>query len=599
MVIQSSLPFEVTFTQMTTAFSQEIPLTNFYLTEKEAYGEIEFVKIRENRPLRLTFEGHQAARFYMSGLDALPERVMEIDDNGEAYLNPCTKFDICKPDYYPLIPGRNLITVVSGDQSYFTIIEIIPSQITMFQWESMVEDLEQILKGLSMDLILKNLGVGSEYSQAIPTELLYKFMIIQKSFSKVMASLSDLLNRVNHRIRKEYRMEPIERTKITDEVTIRYKSSHPEEQELLKVPKLVVDYDLPENRWVKHIVKMLSRNIGDFIIALDDLKLEIFDQIESLAPYAVYQRNTAFEIKRKEKVLIHLDKYREVAEKMLKGFQILRMASWYESVSEEIPHSISPVLLSDSRYFALYRLYKELQKEDFEVELDPTYAYQRKRTDKLYEIWGFLKVCDVLKRLEFKPMRGWIYDTSFDIHYVLIPNLASGTMIVFQKEKLEIRMYYDGRLPYESKDTSLDNPLYAISGKNAPDGKMDVYREGVYIGSVLFDMKYRKLQSFFQDHELTQSARSVEVIQLSSYTQCRSKYTFGITNPIVLESITPVDEVWAIYPTSSAKTLLNKYISDHKLRFLRLAPGLGTEHLEKQLEETIDKLIQRYEQFKR
>ena len=599
MAILSELPFKVTFTQLIYDSTQKIPLTNFYINEKDAYSELEFVKVRENNPLQLTFEGPNLSRFYMSGLDALPEKDMEIDDYGAAYLNPCVDFAICKPEYYPLIPGRNLVTVQVDGQSYYRIIEIIPSQMTLFQWESMVDDLEEILKGLSMDLIRKNLGVGAQYTQAIPTELLYKFMIIQKSFTKVMASLSDLLNRVNHRIRKEYKMEPVECAKVTDAVTIRYRSTHPEEQELLKVPKCVVDYDLPENRWIKRIVKMLSSSINDFIVALEDLKREVLDQIDFLTPFAPHQKNTAFEIKQKKKVLVHLDEYREVSEKMLKGFQILKMASWYESVSDDIPYSVSPVLLSDSRYFALYRLYKELQKEDFEIEIDPSYAYQRKRTDKLYEIWGFLKVCDLIKGLGFEPISGWVYDSNFDPHRVLIPNLAAGTVLVFQKESLKIRMNYDERLPYQSKDTTLNDPLYATTGKNAPDGKMDVYKEGVYIGSVLFDLKYRKLQSFFKDHELLQASRSVELIQLNSYAQCRSKFTFGMTNPLMLESITPVHEVWAIYPVGTETTPLNKYKNDYKLRFLRLAPGIETEHLEQQLQETLDTLEERYNRFKR
>ncbi|MDD4346460.1 MAG: hypothetical protein PHZ11_06125 [Desulfitobacteriaceae bacterium] len=67
------------------------------------------------------------------------------------YLNPCVDFEICKPEYYPLIPGRNLITVVTETQNYYVIVEIMPAQMSPFQWESMVGDLERILKGLIDD----------------------------------------------------------------------------------------------------------------------------------------------------------------------------------------------------------------------------------------------------------------------------------------------------------------------------------------------------------------------------------------------------------------------------------------------------------------
>lgn len=89
-------------------------------------------------------------------------------------------------------------------------MEIVPTQITGDQWQAMVDDLERILKGLSMELIRKNTGVGEYFHQAIPTVLLYRFMVIQKRFGTVMAALSDLLNKVNCRIKKEYSMVIIE-----------------------------------------------------------------------------------------------------------------------------------------------------------------------------------------------------------------------------------------------------------------------------------------------------------------------------------------------------------------------------------------------------
>lgn len=155
-------------------------------------------------------------------------------------------------------------------------------------------------------------------------------------------------------------------------------------------------------------------------------------------------------------------------------------------------------------------------------------------------------------------------------------------------------MSYDGELPYESSKTSLDNPIYVASGKNTPDGRIDVYKAKVYIGTLIFDMKCRNLNNFFYDHSLRSAYRTPAVEQLISYkTQCLSLYTFGFHKRS--QEIYPVREVWAIHPKSSDISNHNKLKEDHKLRLLKLAPADGINVLVKQLYIFISEILEWYE----
>lgn len=588
MVIPSDpLSFEVILYQ-----SGDTKYPEFFVTEKEAYSQKNLIQIKENVILDLDFKSDDKdARFYMDGLDALPERVLNSDEQEESYLQPCTNFSILKEDYYPLIPGLNLITVVVDGRNYYSLIEIVPTQLTTFQWKFMISEIEGILNGLSMDLVRKNIALGDYHHKSIPTVLLYKFMVINKAFPNVMAALSDLLNKINSRIKNEYIMVPTERAKIVDLVTVRYCSTHPENTQTLKVPKPTVDYDLPENRWIKKIIRHLTINLNDFIEALEEFQEDVEAEMRRLSHWETNE-GTKITLQQKRKVVQNLIAYRDVAQKMRKGLEIIKLAPWYTQVSHLYPTSISSVLMSDSRYFALYKLYKELQQENFEVSIDPEYAYQYKRTDKLYEIWGYLQVCEAIKELDFEPMSGWIYDQDFDPQNILIPTLQAGSKINFVKDDLELRVTYDGALPYNSTETDIDYPIYTTASNNTPDGRIDFYKANSYIGTLIFDMKCRNLNSFFQEQYLRSSYRSKELTQLVSYaTQCRSQFTSGISDPSFLKNYNPVFEVWTIHPRSSDNAAQSKFEQDHNLRFIKLAPASGNKILTKHLEEIIQEIL--------
>lgn len=595
-ILCDCLPFRVSF-HVPAFFNQgvmTIPVELFCDTEEEVQANSSPAEIKENVPLSLTFDAPVGSRLYMDGLDTLPshEAIRLDEDLGKNYLTPCQELPFLKNDYYPLIPSRNLMTIIVDDRTYYAIVKVIPSQLTEDKYQIMIDDLEKMVKGLSMDLIRKNLGLGDYEQRPIPPIMLYRFMTIQKHFKSVMAALNDLVVKVNHRVKKEYHMEPAEVAKRIDSVTIRHRLTHQMNVETMKVPKRVVDYNLPENRWTKKIIKQLDRYIAEFVEAVDEYIAETKANIVEQSQFAKFQPSTRLVIEQKERVLVTLDDYRETAIKMERSLKIIKTASWYDEITESCLSAIPQGLIYDARYFALYQLYKELQREDYELALDPKYAYQYMRTDILYERWGFLKVCEVLKHesLGFVPSGGWIYDKGFNLSDSLIPTLLPGSAITLTKEDIRLNVTYDGRLPFK-QETSLANPVYIVSKHRRPDGRIDIFKNDVFIGSIIFDLKYRKSSSIL-DEKYYGSSHTCD--QLSAYASaCRSPYIYNTKKRKILDGLGVVQEVWVFFPMGSDTRTFDE---DGEIKFIRLIPGGSAELLTQRIEAVLKKIIDEYQE---
>ncbi|QGG47872.1 nuclease domain-containing protein [Heliorestis convoluta] len=428
-----------------------IHLKEFFEEEKELYQAEAGLKIRENLNLMLLFRSSDPkARFYMDGLETLPERMILRDEEGQAYLAPSEQeYLLFRYDDYPLIPGYYKLTVFVFGKSYHALLQVLPKQMTQAQWESMKEELEKELHDLALNLFSKNMGQAIPTLKELPSRLWFRFIMIQKSYKPVMAALSDLYRKANYRIQKN-------RT---------------------------FDYDLPENRWLRQIIATIEKSLQEFLQALHEQ--------EEKARAILSDKNL---LSSKNKTLSIIGHYRSQCERMISSFRFICQAPWYKQVRSRPKEMIPQVMMTDFRYAALYKLYKDLRKENIEVALDRTYQYQWKRTDLLYENWGFLKICNALMNdpLRYEVKSGWLFDLDFSDHHLFIPSLPSGTTIVLEKGKTKLHLVYDALIPRKSEQTEkYKAPLYIKGTHDRPDGRLDIYQEEVYGGSILFDFKYR------------------------------------------------------------------------------------------------------------
>lgn len=571
---------------------------SFYTSEDVLGRKLSF-ELVENIPVSISFQSSdKSARFYMYGLESLSDENLESDEEGNVYLKPSsTQIALYGKDYYPLIPGTYLAKLLVEGNSYYVPFSIKPKQVTEEQLLSIKKDLEGTIKGLAIDFVKKVYSPGESEIKALPPKILKQFMTIKKHYPSVMAALTDIYEKANYRIRKVYRWTSEERAKQIDHVTVRAQHTRSLHDGHLLTPYNAIDYDLPENRWVKFIIRNVLSLLEQFLESLDLYKEWIIRELEELHVFE-FQERTRREIHEKERVKLLLEDYRQFVNRMKIGLQMVIHAPWYQEVTNKtfthVPHN----LLSDSRYRALFQLHRDLMQEELEVFIDPVFTYQWKRTDKLYEMWGYIQILRLLLEIEFQPLSGWIYSHSFVNEKILIPHLPSGERIVLSNGDIRIHYIYDGVLPIASIGTSLeDAPLY-MGKNNRPDGRLDFYKDEVYVGTLIIEFKYRPIHNIWKNSVYNSMSRPKEMDQLIAYKRdSNSTYLYGEQKRNIRELLSPrpVQEVWAFYAESNKEKQKHFFLHDDSIRIMPMNPDEDNKSIKEELQKIINRMVLRAE----
>ncbi|AKP77176.1 hypothetical protein AS52_02211 [Priestia megaterium Q3] len=608
-------PFKVLFCQPeyepTTGLTmdKEILITNFVQDEIALYKmtDDEVPEVVENKRLTLSFScDDEEARLYMDGLDIVPAKYLEGDS--APYLAPTeipillydtpNKKDKLNPihsdGYYPFIPGYYRIKVIIGGKSYFSWLKVKPKQITEEQWVSMRNDIEETLHGLAQDLIHKNASLGINSEIPIPLHILRKLYIIKKDFSKWVTALKDIQTNPRMRIRKEYNLSPRDKTGIIDAESIRYYARHPESRDYIYQPKNVRSYDLVENQWMQKIIKFIAKEMNELLEYLEKHKEKVNKEIKR---EKYFHHNEHAQVRLKSKVLDELTKYERFVKRVRSDCLLVLQEEWMTEVKETTPMSIPHSLNLDPRYRRLFSLYRVLKSEDVSISLDSSYDYYWKRTDLLYEIWGFLQLINGLQHesIGFEVVKGWIFDVNSNSKSVQVPFLEPGTTIEFKRGNTKLNLFYDETLPFKKEATTLKKPIFTNSNRNRPDARIDLYESEEYIGTIMFDFKYRPLRFVWDSAKLKGSNKTDTMQQLISYRDnIYSPFLYRHEDEIHWQNLRPVHEVWAIYPSHEDNNSPKNPLDDYRVRLMELTP-LGNQDLFYQsIEEAIQKVIDAY-----
>jgi hypothetical protein len=579
--------FEVIFTQKE-GDRESIQVTEFFTDEILFLERKEesFIEVKENRGLSLTFHSDSdESRLFMDGLDSLPLRGLERDQqNGEVYLSPnekpVTLFDHTNNDY-PLIPGIYQMRIIHHEKSYYAWVKVVPKQLDEAQWEQMKDELEQELEGLAKNHILKKSGLSTTM-QGVSLSLLEQFFVINNRFSSVMAALTDLYRKVNYSIQKDYPSGSSRGLGVGYERQIGNESNR---GYAFKTSSQSITYDLPENRLTKKIIESISKTLKEFIAEIE----EIHKSRGTTVHLGIFPNG---------EIVSELGRLKGIAEKMKGAIQWIKTAPWYESVGGYRDSGIPFVMNSDSRYRALYQIYRELNNEKSKEQVQRSYSTQWKRSDKLYEIWGFVQMMKALTGdLGFTPVKGWIYNDDYK-KSVYSSELAANTEVLFKRENISILLKYDALLPTQSRLTTVQNPLYTRGTHTRPDGRMDVYDNEIYIGSIIMDFKYRPRISIWNESLIYQSQLNEVMKQLVSYgDNVYSSYLFGANESPMIHRISPIHGVWAIYPKRSGIQSTHEF-PDHKVSLIELTPGKDNGNFVGKIKYTLNQLIESGNHFR-
>lgn len=515
------------------------------------------------------FSLNDSDRIYFDGIDLLPAELCEIDEDGNLYLKPQEEgmyypiFEYSS-EYYAMRVGTYELRIYHNGKVFYQWFTVLPKNVNSTEWSIMQQELEDEIQGLSTDIIRKNLSLGNNEDEVAPSQELYKFFVIKKHFNNILAALIDLKDKPRYQIQKEYKLEPLYRATYIDHVTVKdYLMKGTGEEEYL-VPKRIYNFDLPENRWLKKIITMYENELLIFRDSTIKYCEYVRDEIQELNKYA--DANKAI-IRAKKKVLAELNKYLETAGIVLNISELIKSQEWYNQINNVDSLIVPHVLIYDVRYNAFYKMYKELQQDNINIQWSENYSYSWKLSSKMYEIWCFIKICRFLisDRIGFEA-KGWIFD-EFKNENILIPELIPGTKVEFSRDNIRIKIYYDKKITGLVSDTNKEiEPVFAITKHNRPDIKLDIYKNDVFWSSLIFEVKYRNIQKLW-DYNNTKCKEQIRAYK----NDLKSRFCRDLDPDFVVRKVNPVDRVWVLNPTHSSNDITNK--RNEGIKFVKLIPG--------------------------
>lgn len=592
--------FKVTFHRKNT---NQIEQIKFY----EDYKDIpdnEIISIEENRLISLKFQcGDKFARLYMDGLDTLPLELLRSGiinlENNEVFIKPSdSEIPIYNEGFYPLIPGQYGMKVVIDGKEYYSLFKVINKLLTEDESNIIKRELENEINGIAFDFIRRSFSVTNQGILNEMPIMYYKFSVIDNEFDNIINSLIELQKRANYKISNKYKIVRQEKVRKIDHITIKGYLSNSVKQGFMKVPIKGIEYNLLENRWVKKIVKEVIFILNKFSKEIDRIIINKQNKIKEIAKF-----KNNIEVIEERKSLEYINQLKVKVINM-KG-SIISLSQWNKELGENIGYNIPHVLIQDSRYNTLYRVYKRLHNNNFSSKNDNEHSIQWKKTDKLYEMWCYIKICKIIKdSLGYKSVDGWIFNQKTSNNNYIVQDLNSGTLVSFGKDDIKINLYYDCEIPKSSNKTSFyDKPIYITAPNNKPDGRLDVYKNDIYLGSIIFEFKYRYRENIWYKNYDQYYRDNSTIRQLVAYdSSCKSIYTLKKYDeqnkkmtPIGTDKIRPIQKVIVLYPKSENESLDIDNVSDHNLRFIKIKPEKNIEKLEDEIKNQIKEILDREE----
>lgn len=198
----SNLPFVLQFNGKSSEF--------FATSEEKIYfDDFPSIKIVENEEVTIFFNSaDSSARLYLDALDILPDgNDVLVDEEGRIYRPvSAAPIPLYKQgnDYDALRVDAFRICVSCAGQEYYSLLEVLPKQLSVSEWSMMRDDLETEIRGLAQDIVRRNIGLGSDRAGAIPPQKLYTFFVMQKYASQVLSALIALQNAPKYHIVTNY-----------------------------------------------------------------------------------------------------------------------------------------------------------------------------------------------------------------------------------------------------------------------------------------------------------------------------------------------------------------------------------------------------------
>jgi len=579
-----------------------VDYSKFFFAEQaqNSITEHQMIPITENIDIIIEFNSSQnEARIYMDTLDYYQSSICHEDDKGNIYIEesqePIVLFQnftnsSSNLTYYPFVPGTYQIYVTCGKEKYYAFINVRPKQVTNNELDIMREELEEMIENLAHMLVnnetAAKVAPTSENRESISNQML----ILTQNCNKIIPIVNEIKKSPRSKIVNQYQLEDTYKAKIIDQETIKHRLKRTDVQKRLLVPKRLVSRNLPENMVIIEVVKYLHK-----------VTRRAIQYTEQILPHIEYDTNklSGGKYPRPEservKYLKQIESLKESKNKMKKlsnTFSLLLQAEWVKEVKGNSSNATGMHL--DGRYRFLYQIYRELKNMKKKVQLNSDFSYRWKRTDKLYEMWGFVKLLKALQApaLGFKPIRGWIYGDQEMLTTWKVPLLKEGTIITLQGNGNKvINLVYDKSISYDRMNTTYENPLYSHFPNNRPDTRIDFYDDDKYGASYIIDFKYRPAEAIGNLNVSDYHSEWKAYKQLLHYSKFDSEFVNKTKDHNITDkkfrTTSPIAGVWVFFPNADTNKSYKEIKKKDWLTKIPFSPGEASEKIENLILEAL------------
>lgn len=461
--------------------------------------QMDFIEIEENTEWQLQFLSPPKARLYIDGLDLLDDERIQEDEHG-LYIIPSSKPYVIynhENNDKKYLPGIYRLKLVLNNNKFFSWLKIISKFISEDELVLMRQDVENAVKGLSRMFQSNINGSLSNYSPTLSFEQLQALSILHEQSVKFNLNCFFISSNPRYSIGSYYHWTRDMKYPLDNNSVI--KMSKRKEHDVIYNKDYKITMNSPENKALKNNILNIFRIVQE----IED-GLKKIENIKSTSDI------------RKDLILIR--KYKS-------QLSFLINKTWLKNVSGENDNTSINNAYLDSKYLFFRKLsWKLTHISNFKPQFDRQYQYYWRRTDLLYEIWGFLEVIKALCKLKFTPQSGWIFDGRNLEFQPLKPgtcvwfvgNLASG-------RKVNLKVKYDDAITaLNATETSQEQPLWHGASHNRPDIRVEIYDASMIFQNVIvLDTKYRRLRDIYK------FSKSGSLNQLTSYRdQLFSPYPF-------------------------------------------------------------------------
>lgn len=551
------------------------------------------IPITENRDIILEFTSlNKDGRVYIDTLDYYQNTVCKEDEDGNMYIEESVEPIILfknvfsnnsSSDYYPFVPGTYQIYVTCGNKKYYAYIKVNPKQITDNELTIMREEIEELIENLAHILVsnesFSKSAKVTENKESISSQLL----ILVQNCNKIIPIVNEIKHSPRFKVINNYQLEDSYKAKVIDQETIKHRLKKKDEKNRLLVPKRSITRNLPENQILIEIIRYLQKVTRTAIQYMEQVLPHIESDINRLS--GGRHARPANERILYSKQVDSLQENQLKLKKLNNAFNSLLQSDWIKEVSGTSSNALGVHL--DGRYRFLHQLSRQIKNTKKTIQLNADFSYRWKRTDKLYEMWGFIKLLKALQspELNFKPVTGWIYNNQEFLNTWHVPLLKEGEVITLQgPENKIINLVYDKPITYDRKATKYDNPLYSSFPNNRPDARIDFYDNDMYEASFIIDFKYRPAQAIGNLRVNEYNGDWTAYKQLLHYSKLDSEFVRKSKDHLVVDkpsrNTPPITGVWVFFPNSANNKNVREITKLEWLTKIPYSPGESSMKIE-------------------